>query len=32
MQNIPYKTAWTNDLPDDEHLMFGTCRRCKALD
>ena len=26
-KNIPYKTACTNDLPDDEHMMFETCRR-----
>ena len=24
MKNIPYKTACTNDLPDDEHMMFET--------
>jgi hypothetical protein len=23
-KNIPYKTACTNDLSDDEHMMFET--------
>jgi len=26
MENIPYKTACTNGLPDDEHMMYATCR------
>jgi len=26
MKNIPYNTACTNGLPDDEHVMFETCR------
>ena len=25
------KTACTNDLPDDEHMMFETCRRHQEL-
>jgi hypothetical protein len=24
MKNVPYKTACTNGLPDDEHMMFET--------
>jgi hypothetical protein len=31
MKNIPYKTACTNDLPCDEHMMFKTCRRCREF-
>jgi hypothetical protein len=31
MKNIPYKTACTNGLPDDEHMIFKTCRRHKEL-
>jgi hypothetical protein len=31
MENIPYKTACTNGLPDDEHMMFETCKRRKEL-
>jgi len=31
MKNIPYKTACTNGLPDDEHMMFETCRKCQEL-
>jgi hypothetical protein len=31
MKNIPYKTACTNGLPDDEHIMFKTCRRHEEL-
>jgi hypothetical protein len=31
MKNIPYKTAFTNGLPDDENMMFETCRRCQEL-
>jgi hypothetical protein len=31
MKNIPYKTACTNGLPDDEHMMFETCRRQAEL-
>ena len=27
MKNIPYKTACTNGLPDDEQMMFETCSR-----
>jgi len=27
MENIPFKAACTNSLPDDEHKMFETCRR-----
>ena len=27
MKNIPFKTACTNDLLDDETMMFETCRR-----
>jgi hypothetical protein len=27
MKNIPYKTACTSGLPDDEHMMFETRRR-----
>jgi len=27
MKNMPYKTACTNGLPDDGHMMFETCRR-----
>jgi len=29
MQNILHKTACTNGLPDDEHMMFETCRWCQ---
>jgi len=31
MKNIPYKTACTNVLPDDEHMMFETCRRHEEM-
>jgi hypothetical protein len=31
MQNIPYKTACTNGLPDDKHTMFETRRRHEEL-
>jgi hypothetical protein len=31
MKNIPYKTAGTNVLPDDGHMMFETCRRQEEL-
>jgi len=31
MKNIPYKTACTNGLPDDEHMMFETCGRCQEF-
>jgi hypothetical protein len=31
MKNIPYKTASTNGLPDDEHVMFETCSRHEEL-
>jgi hypothetical protein len=31
MKNIPYKTACTNGLPDDEHMMFKTRRRHEEL-
>jgi hypothetical protein len=27
MENIPQKSACTNGLPDDEHMMLETCRR-----
>ena len=30
-KNVPYKTACTNGLPDDEHVMFETCRSHKEL-
>ena len=30
-KNAPYKTACTNVLPDDEHMMFDTCRRSQEL-
>jgi len=26
MENIPYKTAYTNGLPGDEHMMYAACR------
>jgi len=31
MKNIPHKTACTNGLPDEEHMMFETCRRQQEL-
>jgi hypothetical protein len=31
MEYITYKTARTNDLPDDENNMFETCRRPQEL-
>jgi hypothetical protein len=31
MMYIPYKTACTNGLPYDEHMMFKTCRRLQEL-
>jgi len=31
MKNITYKTACTNDLSDDEHMMFKTRRRRQEL-
>ena len=31
MKNIPYKTACTNGLSDNEHTMFETCRRHEEL-
>jgi len=31
MKNIPYKTACTNGLPDDEHMIFETLRDAKEL-
>ena len=31
MKTIPYKTACTNGLPDDKHMMFETCRRRQEL-
>jgi len=31
MKNQPIKTACSNDFPDDEHMMFETCRRCQEL-
>jgi len=30
-ENIPHKTECTNDLPDDEHMTFETCRRRQEL-
>jgi hypothetical protein len=30
-EKIPYKTACTNGLPDDEHMKFETCRRHQEL-
>jgi len=30
-KNIPYKTACTNGLPDDEHIMLETRRRHQEL-
>jgi hypothetical protein len=29
MKNIPYKTACTNGLPDDENVMFNTLEDAK---
>ena len=26
LYKIPYKAACTNGLPEDEHMMFETCR------
>ena len=31
MKDILYKTACTNGLPDDKHVMFVTCRRHQKL-
>jgi len=31
MKNVPYYTACTNGLPDDEHMMFETCRRYQEV-
>jgi hypothetical protein len=31
MKNIPYKTANTNGLPDEEDMMFETCRKHQEL-
>jgi len=31
MKNIPLKTACTNGLPNDEHMMFETCRTHEKL-
>jgi hypothetical protein len=31
MKTIPYKTACTNGLPDDEHMMFETRIRRQEL-
>jgi hypothetical protein len=31
VENIPYKAARTNSLPDDEHKMSETCRRQEEL-
>ena len=31
MKNTPYKIACTNSLPEDEHMMFETCRRHKEF-
>jgi len=30
-KNLPQKTACTNGLPGDEHVMLETCRRHKEL-
>jgi len=30
MENLPYKTASTNGLPNDEHV-FESCRRHEEL-
>jgi len=32
MKNIKYKTASTNVLPEDELMIFETCRRHQQLD
>jgi len=31
MKNIPQKAACTGGLPDDEHMMFETCRGHQEL-
>jgi len=31
MKTVPYKTAYTNVLPGDEHMMFETCERHQGL-
>jgi hypothetical protein len=31
MKNIAYKTACTNIVPDDEHVMFDTLEDTKNL-
>jgi hypothetical protein len=31
MNNVPYKNARTNCLPDDKHLMFEICSRPQEL-
>jgi hypothetical protein len=31
MKNIPYKTARTNGVTDDEHMLFETCRTQEEL-
>jgi hypothetical protein len=30
MKIIPYKTACTNGLPDDKHMMFETCKELSS--
>ena len=30
-KNKPYKSACTDGIPDDEHMMFETCRRDQEL-
>ena len=31
MKNLPKKIQYTNGLPDDEHIIFKTCRRHEEL-
>jgi len=31
LENIPHNTACTNGLPDDEHMIFESCRRRQEL-
>jgi len=31
MKNVPYKTACTNGVHDDDNMMFETCRRRQGL-
>ena len=30
-KDVPYKTSLANGLPDDEHMLFETCRRRQEL-